>query len=142
MLPRTHDANRSQSSIPACFSLERYEFVELRTATAKRKGGDVNEYLFVALGGGDEAKTSVIVPFCQLAVFSHEKRLTGARFDYLLRPQLSSRSFKRYRHELTAAGQNNNCVQLWAITVMGKLTSIAQKAPSCNWEQRWSDRDD
>jgi hypothetical protein len=82
MLTWTHDTNRLQSSIPACFSLEGYEFVELRTATVTRKGGNVNEYLFVALGGGDEAKPSVIVPFCQLAVFSHEKRLMGV----LLRP--------------------------------------------------------
>ena len=26
--------------------------------------------------------------------------------------------------------------------VLEKLTSIAQKAPSCNWEQHWSDKDD
>lgn len=45
-------------------------------------------------------------------------------------------------HELTAADQNNNCVQLWAVTLQGKLSSIAQKAPSCNWEQHWSDKDD
>ena len=44
-------------------------------------------------------------------------------------------------YELTAAGQNNHCVQLWAVTVMGKLTSIAQQAPSCAW-QHWSDKDD
>jgi hypothetical protein len=45
-------------------------------------------------------------------------------------------------HELTAAGQNNNCVQVWAVTLQGKLTSIAQKAPACNWGQHWSDKDD
>ena len=45
-------------------------------------------------------------------------------------------------YELTAAGQNNHCVQIWAVTVMGKLTSIAQNAPACNWQQHWSDRDD
>lgn len=47
-----------------------------------------------------------------------------------------------HSYELTAAGQNNNCVQLWAITLMGKLTSIAQTAPACNWQPHWSDRDD
>lgn len=45
-------------------------------------------------------------------------------------------------YELTAAGQNNQCVQIWGVTVMGKLTSIAQTAPSCNWQQHWSDKDD
>jgi hypothetical protein len=44
--------------------------------------------------------------------------------------------------ELTAAGQNNNCVQVWAVTLMGKLSSIAQRAPACNWQTRWSDLDD
>lgn len=47
-----------------------------------------------------------------------------------------------HSNELTAAGQNNNCVQLWAVTLGQKLTSIAQTAPSCNWQQHWSDRDD
>ena len=47
-----------------------------------------------------------------------------------------------HSYELTAAGQNNRCVQLWAVTLMGKLSSIAQVAPSCNWQQHWSDRDD
>lgn len=47
-----------------------------------------------------------------------------------------------HSYELTAAGQNNNCVQVWAVTNMGKLTSIAQIAPSCNWQPRWSDLDD
>lgn len=47
-----------------------------------------------------------------------------------------------HSYELTAAGQNNNCVQVWAVTLGGKLTSIAQTAPSCNWQQHWSDRDD
>lgn len=45
-----------------------------------------------------------------------------------------------HSYELTAAGQNNHCVQLWAVTVMGKLSSIAQGAPSCNWGH-WSDQD-
>jgi len=47
-----------------------------------------------------------------------------------------------HSYELTCAGQSNNCVQLWAITLMGKLSSIAQTAPSCNWQQHWSHRDD
>jgi hypothetical protein len=47
-----------------------------------------------------------------------------------------------HSYELTAAGQNNNCVQLWAISLQGKLTSIAQSAPACNWQTHWSDRDD
>lgn len=47
-----------------------------------------------------------------------------------------------HSYELTACGQNNNCVQVWAITMGRKLTSIAQKAPACNWEQHWSDKDD
>jgi len=47
-----------------------------------------------------------------------------------------------HSYELTAAGQNNNCVQLWAITLRGKLTSIAQTAPACNWQPHWSDLDD
>jgi hypothetical protein len=46
-----------------------------------------------------------------------------------------------HSYELTAAGQNNLCVELWAVTNMGKLTSIAQNAPSCVWGQ-WSDKDD
>jgi hypothetical protein len=44
-------------------------------------------------------------------------------------------------YEFTAAGQNNNCVQLWAVSVMGTVTSIAQNAPSCVWG-KWSDRDE
>jgi hypothetical protein len=47
-----------------------------------------------------------------------------------------------HSYELTAAGQNNYCVQLWAVTVMGTLTSIAQNAPACNWQTHWSDRDE
>jgi hypothetical protein len=47
-----------------------------------------------------------------------------------------------HSYELTAAGQNNHCVQLWAITMMGTLTSIAQNAPACNWQPHWSDRDE
>jgi len=44
-------------------------------------------------------------------------------------------------YEITAAGQNNHCSQLWGVTVMGKVTSIAQAAPACNWGP-WSDKDD
>src|SRR5258708_34686877 len=47
-----------------------------------------------------------------------------------------------HSYELTAARQNNNSVQLWAITLMGKLTSITQSAPACNWQPHWSDLDD
>ncbi|HEX8845965.1 MAG TPA: hypothetical protein VF791_15040 [Pyrinomonadaceae bacterium] len=45
--------------------------------------------------------------------------------------------------KLTASQQGGKRgAQLWAVTLMGKLTSIAQTAPTCNWQQRWSDRDD
>ena len=39
-------------------------------------------------------------------------------------------------YELTAAGQNNGCVQLWAIGLTQVLHSIAQTAPGCAW-QSW-----
>lgn len=36
-------------------------------------------------------------------------------------------------YEPTAAGQNNGCVQLWAIGLTGVLHSIAQTPPGCAW---------
>jgi hypothetical protein len=45
-------------------------------------------------------------------------------------------------YELAVAGQNNNCVQVWAITLRQKLSSIAQRPPQCGWHMGWSDRDD
>jgi hypothetical protein len=38
-------------------------------------------------------------------------------------------------HEVTAAMQNNFCVQLWAITLDQQLISISQVAPGGNWGQ-------
>ena len=45
-------------------------------------------------------------------------------------------------YALTAAGQNNDCVQLSVVTVKGNLSSIAQVAPTCKYQQQWSDRDE
>ena len=36
-------------------------------------------------------------------------------------------------YELTAAQQNNGCVELWAITLNQALISISQIAPGGNW---------
>ena len=47
-----------------------------------------------------------------------------------------------HSYELTCSGQNNNCVQLWAISLKGTLSSIAQVAPSARWETGWSDHDE
>ena len=43
-------------------------------------------------------------------------------------------------YELTACGQNNGLAQIWAITLKGTLTSIAQREPG-RWPDRWSDED-
>jgi hypothetical protein len=40
-------------------------------------------------------------------------------------------------YELTAAQQNNGCVELWALTLNQVLTSIAQTSPGGNWSG-WS----
>lgn len=40
-------------------------------------------------------------------------------------------------YELTAAGQNNGCVQVWAIGADNVLRTIAQVPPSCGWESGW-----
>ncbi len=37
-------------------------------------------------------------------------------------------------YEMTAAGQNNGCVQLWALDVKQVLHSIAQTGSSCGWD--------
>lgn len=39
--------------------------------------------------------------------------------------------------ELTAAEQNNGCVQLWAVTNMQQLISITQTSPGGGWNS-WS----
>ena len=44
-------------------------------------------------------------------------------------------------NELTACGQNNNCSQIWVVTLTGILSSLAQAAPACNWKTPWSDPD-
>jgi hypothetical protein len=43
-------------------------------------------------------------------------------------------------YELTACGQNNGRPQIWAITLKGTLTSIAQRTDG-HWPDRWSDED-
>jgi hypothetical protein len=43
-------------------------------------------------------------------------------------------------YELTACAQNNGLGQIWAITLKGTLTSIAQREPG-RWPDRWSDYD-
>lgn len=40
-------------------------------------------------------------------------------------------------YELTAAGQNNGCAQVWAISLENVLHSIAEMAPDCSWEMSW-----
>ena len=42
------------------------------------------------------------------------------------------------RYELTAAGQNNGCAQVWAISLRGDLYSIAQTGAGCQWEPTWT----
>lgn len=44
-------------------------------------------------------------------------------------------------YELTAAGQNDGRAQVWAVTLRGTLTSIAEEAPG-RWPSAWSDKDD
>ena len=43
-------------------------------------------------------------------------------------------------YELTACAQNNNCAQIWAITMKQTLTSIVQR-PDGLWPNHWSDED-
>jgi len=43
-------------------------------------------------------------------------------------------------YELTACGQNNGRPQIWAITLKGTLTSIAQRTDG-HWPDSWSDYD-
>lgn len=43
-------------------------------------------------------------------------------------------------YELTACGQNNGRAQIWAITLKGTLTSIAQGGDGL-WPNHWSDED-
>lgn len=45
-------------------------------------------------------------------------------------------------YELAVAGQNNNCVHLWVITLKQKLSGFGQAPPQCGWYMGWSDRDD
>jgi hypothetical protein len=40
-------------------------------------------------------------------------------------------------YELTAAGQNNGCARVWAISLDHVLYSIGQTPPSCDWEMTW-----
>lgn len=44
-------------------------------------------------------------------------------------------------YELTAAAQNNELARVWAITLRGTLTSIAQRDGD-HWDDAWSDKDD
>ena len=44
-------------------------------------------------------------------------------------------------YELTAAAQNNERAQVWAVTLGGKLTSIAQRDAE-HWTGEWSHKDD
>ena len=41
-------------------------------------------------------------------------------------------------YELTAAGQNNGCAQVWAISLRGDLYSIAQTGGGCSWDMTWT----
>jgi hypothetical protein len=43
-----------------------------------------------------------------------------------------------FSYELTAAGQNNGCAQVWAISLQQVLHSIAQIPPSCGWKMSWN----
>jgi hypothetical protein len=44
-------------------------------------------------------------------------------------------------YEMTAAGQNNGRARVWAVTLRGTLTSIAQR-DATHWPEAWSDKDD
>jgi hypothetical protein len=43
-----------------------------------------------------------------------------------------------FSYELTAAGQNNGCVQVWAVSLKQVLSSIAQTGTGCAWEMSWT----
>ena len=76
VLSGTHDADCAQLAIWPRLRLEGYELIDSRTLTISRECRDVDEYFFVALGGRNEPKTTVIVPLCQSAMRSHQKGLT------------------------------------------------------------------
>ncbi|MDT4895078.1 MAG: hypothetical protein QOH25_155 [Acidobacteriota bacterium] len=42
-----------------------------------------------------------------------------------------------FSYELTAAGQNNGCIQVWAVGLDQVLSSIAQTPPACGWDLSW-----
>jgi hypothetical protein len=45
-------------------------------------------------------------------------------------------------YELAVAGQNNDCVHIWVITLKQKLSGFGQVPPHHGWHMGWSDRDD
>lgn len=45
-------------------------------------------------------------------------------------------------YELAVAGQNNDRVHIWVITLKGKLSGFRQVPPQHGWHMGWSDRDD
>jgi hypothetical protein len=44
-------------------------------------------------------------------------------------------------YEITAAQQNNGCIQVWAISLKQVLTSIAQTGTNCAWGMSWQPRE-
>ena len=84
VLSRTHHADGPQLAVWPRFRLEGYELVEPGTHAVAWEGGNMDENLFPALGGEDEAEPTVIVPCGQGAVSSHQK---GPRSE-LRRPAL------------------------------------------------------
>jgi hypothetical protein len=66
-------------------NLEGESLTEPGALTAPWEGGDVGKYLRSTLGGRNESKAAIIVPFCKRAVYAH-KYSSLAPLNCLRRP--------------------------------------------------------
>lgn len=76
LLPRAHDADCPHLAVMACLCLKGYELSDAGALTVSRERGDVNEDVLATISRRNEAKATVVVPFCQSAMGAHQKGLT------------------------------------------------------------------